>query len=338
MKLLLVWPSAEFSTYDVAVGIRAGLVALGHEVVDYRLYQRLQLMHSTFAAITPSGRVPNPEMVCLHAAEGLPYKAIVEGTPWALVVSGMSLHPNAVWALRRIGVKVAVWFTETPYEPREHYLARFSDLAFVSERSEIGVFQRILDEHTGGRAVYLPHAFNPAAHRPSDSEKPSEKCDVVLVGTGFLERQWLLENIDWAGIDLCLGGLWLGIEQLSFLAQYVRYPCLANGDTIRLYHRAKIVLNPHRWSLTAESLNPRAYEAAACGAFQIMSYRVEAEEVFGDSVALYSPGVPWRLEALIRKYLADDSCREAMAMEARARVQRHTFEARAKTIVENMEV
>jgi spore maturation protein CgeB len=294
-------------------------------------------MQHAFAQMAPEGETPSSEMVCLYATEGLPYKAITEGTPWALVINGMSLHPNGLWALRRIGVKVAVWFTEAPYEVQEHHLAQVADLAFTSERSSVAAFQGVLDGHTGGKAVYLPHAYNPEVHHPLDGgEPPIEKHDVVLVGTGFLERQWLLENVDWEGIDLCLGGLWPGIEQSDILARYRQYSCLANEDTVKLYHGAKIVLNPHRWAPSAESLNPRAYEAAACGAFQITDRRAEVEELFGDSVPSYEPGNPWQLEALIRHYLEDSEGRVSKAKEANRKVQGHNFTMRAETIIRSI--
>lgn len=339
MKILLIFPSAEFATYDVATGIKAGLASLGYEVVDYRLYRRLQLMHRGLAQMAPEGKLPKRELTALHASEALPYKAITEGTRWVLAINGNSLHPNALWALRRIGVKVAIWFTEAPYETSEVaelYLARFADLAFVNERTSVKDFQRILDEHTGGRAIYLPHAYNPEVHHSPEGEILNNKHDVVLVGTGFLDRQWLLERIDWTGIDLCLGGLWPYVEPPHELAYYLKYSCLDNRDTVQLYHGAKIVLNPHRWADGAESTNPRTYEVAACGTFQIADRRKEILEIFGDSIPQYEPGVPWQLEALIRHYLEDDKGRKAKAEMARRRVQPHTFEARAKTILENI--
>jgi len=324
----------------VAKGIRAGLTALGHEVIDYRLYQRLKVLHLALNQIAPPDAVASPEMVALHAAEALPYKAIIEGCRWALIINGMSLHPNGVLALRRIGVGVAIWFTEAPYMTNEHaelYLARFADLAFVNERTSLDDFQSVLDEHTGGKVIYLPHAYSPEIHHPLNGEKQVEQHDVVLVGTGFLDRQWLLERIDWTGIDLCLGGLWPAIEEPNELAGYYRYPCLDNRDAVELYQGAKIAINIHRWAGGAESLNPRAYELAACGTFQICDRRAELVEIFGDSVPHFEAGVPWELEAGIRHYLKNDELRESMAAEARRRVQEHTFEQRAKTIIENIE-
>jgi spore maturation protein CgeB len=344
VKIVLIWPSAEFSTFDVAHGIRAGLVAEGHEVVDYRLYQRIKLMARAFDAMAPQGELADLEMICKHASEGLVQKVIESGARWVMGVAGMGLHPNALWALRRIGVKIAMWFTEAPYDSvdnRELHLAQFCDLAFVNERTSVDQFQGVLDRAgNGGRALYLRHAFDPDVHKAGEAD-PEHACDVLLVGTGFVERQALLEAIDWTGIDLRLGGLWAGIgggfQAAHRLAPCVRYPCLNNRDVVKLYHSAKIVINPHRFAAGAESSNPRTWEVAACGAFQIADCRAEITEVLGDAVPTYSPGVPWQLAAMIRRYLADPAERRRLADRARERVQGETFAARAREIVDAIE-
>lgn len=339
MKLLLVWPSAEFSTYDVAAGIRSGLIAAGHQVEDYRLYQRIKLMAAALESIAPKGEEPSVELTCLHASEALPYRAITAGTKWALIISGTWLHPNALVALRRIGVKLAIWFTEAPYntnDEEELYLAQFADIAFVNERTCLADFQATLDKAgNGGKAVYLQHAYNPAVHFPQRPD-PDDACDVLLVGSGFAERQALLEAVDWTGINLKLGGLWVGVQKPNMLHEHLAYPCLSNEDTIRLYHGAKIIINPHRWADGAESANPRTYEVAACGAFQISDYRQEIDDIFGDAIPMYQPGVPWQLSAMIRRYLADDKLRRAKAEAARSLVDGHTFQRRANLIVDSI--
>ncbi len=342
MRILLVYPSVDVSIVDVATGIQAGLEAEGHTVVPYRLSRRLQLVQRALEARLPAGQELRPETASLYASEGLPYRAITEGCRWTLVVGGAGLHPNALWALRRIGARVAIWFTEAPYDStdeRELHLAELADLALVNERSVVADFQRAQDRAgAGGQAHYLRHAYNPAVHRPGEPQ-PEHICDVLFVGTAFPDRQALLEAVDWTGIDLRLGGIWLGLggsESPHRLAGSVRYGCLDNRELARLYHGARVVINPHRYHPTAESANPRTFEAAACGAFQISDRRAEVVELFGEAVPTYEPGVPWQLGALVRRYLADEPERRRLAELARERVQGETFQARARQIVEAM--
>lgn len=353
MRILLVWPNAEMSIYDVATGIRSGFVAEGHEIVDYRLYRRFKMVQAGAEAYrpkdAPDDTAANMVELCGLASEALPQIAILRRPDWILVVCGMGLHPDSLLALKRAGFKIAVWFTEAPYntdEAAELYLAQFCDVAFVNERTSVSDFQQKLDTlGRGGTATYLPHAYNPDTHRPGmpeDDVDPDLTCDVLLIGTGFRERQALLECIDWTGIDLRIAGYWPGILRPSYIHKHVYHApvpsaCVPNPLTAQWYRQAKIVLNPHRSAPFAESANPRTYEAAACQAFQISDFREEIGEVFGDAIPTYETGVAWQLDALIRRYLADDNARRACAQRAYYRVQPHTFRTRAQTIVRTLQ-
>lgn len=342
MRILLIWPSADFSTKDVAEGIRAGLIEEGHEVVDYRLGRRLTM--ARWAVMRERTEDPTAPVdlaeICLAASEGIPYKAAVHDCDWALVVHGVGLHAAALVGLRKIGVRVAWWFTEAPYESnedREIHQTQFVDVAFVNERTAVGAFQAALDRAgTGGRAHYLRHAFDPAVHfpRPPEEVAPEDRSDVLMIGTGFAERQHLFECCDWTGIDLKLGGVWAGVQPNHRLREHIRWGPLPNAETARLYAGAKIVVNCHRDGENAESANPRVWEAAACGAFQISDARAEIADVLGEAVPLYPPGVPWRFITLIRRYLADEPERLRLATLALERVQGETFRARARTVVD----
>jgi spore maturation protein CgeB len=117
-----------------------------------------------------------------------------------------------------------------------------------------------------------------------------------------------------------------------------------NATTAALYRRAKIGLNLHRTSkgfgrgapriAHAESLNPRAYELAASGCFQISDARAEIAEVFGGAVPTFT--TPDDLTRRIRGYLANPDVRDHLAAAAQRAVQGHTFAARAQQITEDL--
>ncbi len=341
MKFLLTWPAARFSTWDVANGISKALKDQGHVVEDYLLYRRLTLMGHAMEAELPEGKTINPYELSLLASESLPYRVITTRPDWVLVVNGIALHPNALWAIRSIGARIAIWFTEAPYdtvESRELGLAKFANIAFVNEVTSVGLFQDLMAQNGGGQAVYLPHAYDPGVHVPRNGEVKLEH-DVVMVGSGFEDRVALLQAIDWTGIDLCLAGLWPGITEPQRMAKYVKYGCIDNEETARLYRSSRIGLNLHRHAPGAESANPRTYELAACGLFQICDRRAEVVRIFGDAVPTFEPGSALEAAVLIRHYLAPgmEGERERMAHRARELVAPHTFAVRAKTIVETLE-
>lgn len=304
------------STFDVAVGAREALVEHGHEVIDYRLYRRFKLVQSGFEAFRPPGEegYADNETLCDLSSEGLVHMALLHQPDWILIICGMGLHPSALLTCRRAGFRIACWFTEAPYntnEDAELYLAQFCDIALVNERASVPDFQKVLDEQGPGRhAVYMGHGFRPQLHFPLEQEKD---IDVLLVGTGFSERIVLLEGVDWSGINLQVLGFWPGVSPVSHLYPYIKGGIVPNHESVSLYRRSKIVLNPHRWSGIGQSANPRTFEVAACGAFQISDYRAEIHEIFGESIPLFEPGVSWELEIYIRRYLQRESEREELA-------------------------
>ena len=348
MRFLMVRPYADFAVADVANGISNGLTANGHEVVDYMLSRRLRWAHIALKGSNPRAEV-NTADAALMASEAVLYKAITEECPWLIVICGGWVHPNALVAFRAIGGKVAVVLTEGPYDTNndgELRLLKAADVAFTNERTCVKLVQDALDAAgNGGKGYYLPHSYDPTVHNANKPIVPldddEKNIDVLFFGTGFTERQRLLEGIDWTGINVAFGGNWPGMVMYGnqhLLHKYLKWPCIDNKDLARLYHGCKIVLNLHRWAEGAYSLNPRAYETAACGAFQICDgSRPELQDVFGNSVPTFDYGVPWRLEAEIRKWLADDVGRARLAKEARKRVQECSFVNRTRFIVDKLE-
>jgi spore maturation protein CgeB len=114
-----------------------------------------------------------------------------------------------------------------------------------------------------------------------------------------------------------------------------------NAAAAGVYRRAKIGLNLYRRSKgwgkhapqihTAESLNPRAYEFAACGVFHLSDYRPEVEEVFGDLVPVFT--TPDDASFLIRKWLSDDVGRARIAAQLPACVAESSWVQRAACVI-----
>ena len=326
MKILFVWSAAEMSTYDVAYGIRNNLNA---EIADYKLFNRIKLHTIAATNITPPGYDIDLNNVCLLASEGIVYKAVMSDCDWVFIISGMALHPNVLLALKKLGKKIAIWFTEAPYNTnseQELYLDQFCDIAFVNERTVLDKFHN---------AVYLPHSFDVNSHHPVQSEKD---IDVVFIGSGFPDRHILLENINFENINFVLGGMWPGIINPNVLSKYLKYPEPVNNKFVsELYSRSKIGLNIHRYFPGAESCNPRIFELAATKTFIISDYREEIRDIFQDSVITFEPGDYVDLEYKIRFYLDHPEIREQKAEEAYVKVQDFNFANRGIDIIEALE-
>lgn len=347
MKVLVVHPGDSFSTHDVYTGLCAGLVAQGAEVVDARLDYGIDAF-STLIYHAEEAGAALPEWA--GDAFALAAPRVIAQAAWlqpdaAIVVTGLKLHYSVPLALRRLGVPTALLCTETPYSDVEPQIAPLYDHVFTHERT--GLRTRF-----GGHpsAHYLPHAYNPAVHRPDGPA--GDPCDVYFVGTAFPERRALF-GAGWGGVNfVCEGALWQEAEDRPLDAAAVRSGKIDPWEGVRenaavaaRYRSAAICLNHHRTTtdvgtgqhiaLPAESLGPRAYEIAACGGFQLCDdSRAELVEIFGDTLPTYRAGDAADLDRKIRYWLARPGARSAQARAQHEAAAPHSWHARARQILE----
>ena len=335
MKILLVTAAADWSTKDVADGYEAAFTDLGHELKVFRLNSRMQFMSG---ALQGWAEATNQELTL--------DKVIKETCDWILidaayfqpditfVVSAMAFHPNALAMLRRHGYKTALAFTECPYNDNEHTaIAHLADYIFCNDLYSAGSLK-----DANPQSFYLPTAYNQRTHFP---QEPLDSADVIFVGTGFGERLAMLEAVDWTGIDLQLFGFFGGegpVDQpVGATSLVITGDPIPNAEAIRRYAGSKVCLNFYRAG-AGFSLNPRAYELAAVGAFQLAQDSVpEAHSLFGDSIAYFDDAES--LGRQVRYWLApeNDERRRNMAEEAMRLVQGQSYQARAEmalTIIE----
>jgi hypothetical protein len=349
LRVILIGPGASWSTADVEAGLRYGLQHHGVHVVPYRLDQRIEMAHKWLHVMwrkkskaDPALPKPHRGDVIYQAGVGALEMALRHQVDVVLAVSSMFLHPDVVVMMKRAGLRVTVLFTESPYDhEREIEMAKRVDGCWTNERSVLADFQAV-NPNSG----YLPHGWHPERHRldaPMDTDVPSH--DVVFVGSAFPERVKWFNAIDWSGIDLGLYGLWSGCGLKKQVKACVKADTIGNELASMLYRRAKVGLNLYRvskgfgtytpMSHRAESLSPRAYELAACGAFHISEHRDEVRETFGDLVPTFQ--TPIEAAALLRLWLADESGRAAAAAQLPARVAEASWINRAKTVIGDLQ-
>jgi spore maturation protein CgeB len=322
MRIVLVKPAAEFSVSDVARGFHGAFAAAGHDVRLFDLSKRM-IYHMRAMGEAWRGQT---DAVSQQATEMVVVEAMKHRADLVVIVSALVFHPLGLVLLRQAGIPTAVILTESPYDDVEQ-----ADWAAAYPEATICTHERVSAARYGW--LYLPHAYDPAIHRPVAPTRPP--CDVLLLGTGWAERIALLEAVDWHGIDLRLLGLWPVLTEASPLWRHYEAGCLDNADAPGIYASARICLNLHRAHPDAESLNPRAYELAACGAFTVTDRRAEGEALFGWSQPMFTSAA--QLAHVLREALADADFREVCAAEAHRRVQGETFEARAAALLAAMQ-
>lgn len=373
MRILLVHPGPEYATHDVWAGLRAGLLSEGHDVVDFMLanYVRIEADALRTAWREAGMGEPSREDRLYHAGHPVYAMILRYGVDAVVVVTGEHWHPDHTLLLRRAGMAVGIVHTEAPYrdEPLAPMLG-MADIVWVNERTSVrhlGDAFRLMGLDTTVR--YLPLAYNERKH----GDGPAGRYhDVVFVGSGFKERVDLLQAVDWSGVDLGLYGDWSLLtskwpRRLLFemahsptvpvsvalmrllprgnpLWRYVRSGIITNDRAAELYRGAAIGLNLFRSSAMynrdslavggSESMGPRLYELAACGAFVMSEHRAEVHDVFGDLVPTFS--TPEELEGLVRFWLPRVEERREVALQLREAVRPHSYRERARQLVRDL--
>lgn len=349
LRVLLAHPGSVWATADVFWGLLHGLKYHDVDVVPFRLDQRFAASQSslywlwrTKKKTEPNLERPNAADLSYHASIGALEMALRHHVDCVLVVSAMLLHPDVLIMMKEAGLRVVVLFTESPYDyDAEMRVAKIVDGGWTNERCVVRSF-RTVNPNFG----YLAHGWNPLVHRtdtPIDDSVPAH--DVVFVGTGFRERYRFFNSIDWTGINLGLYGTWDPRLLNKQVRQALHNGPIANEQAVLLYRRAQVGLNLYRTSqgwgpqapsiAHAESVNPRAYELAACGTFFLSDYRSESAEVFGDLVPMFRS--PIEAAALIRKWLADEAGRHRIAAALPARVAEASWIHRTKTVLGDLQ-
>lgn len=223
----------------------------------------------------------------------------------------------------------AVWLLDEPYEVDDtETTSALFDTVFVNDPAT-------LDRHHD--AHYLPVAWDPGIHRPGAHPPGSAErdLDVGFIGGGNPSRERTLDRLARAGLlSYVVGGPWRSPR----LRKLCRSRNVPPAETVALYQRTKLVINVfrdrhhfNRRGVVATSLNPRVYEALACGALVISEHRPELDEVFPELPVF---GSEEELETRVRELLEDDAARHELLAASRRRLDGHTYRNRLERVIE----
>jgi spore maturation protein CgeB len=184
-------------------------------------------------------------------------------------------------------------------------------------------------------------AAQPDFHRPlelSSVERRKWGSDVSFMGAGYPNRRLAFREL--LGFDFKIWGSdWDGDHVLA--------PCLQMGgarvsseECVRIFNATKINLNLHS-SVHVEQLvsrgdvvNPRTFEVAGCGAFQLVDERSLLPESFRDDEMATFTSLE-DLKEKIAYYLSKPEERVVVAQRGRERVlAEHTYAHRMASLVE----
>jgi hypothetical protein len=224
-------------------------------------------------------------------------------------------------------VKKAVWLLDEPYEVDD--TAQWSntfDVVFVNDPST-------LERHRN--AHYLPVAYDFEVHRENGDAR---KYQVGFIGGHNETRERYLLALQQAGyLSYVVGGTWKSPE-LRRLCLAPNIPASATAD---FYRQTKIVVNLfrdvhhfNRHGIQPYSMNPRIYEALACGAVVVSEARPELRAVFPE-LPIFSDAS--QLLNVVGDLLNNDDAYRTSQRACQERLRAHDYRQRLLRVFETLD-
>lgn len=269
-------------------------------------------------------------------AEATLSNRILQWEPDLIVSTDIDLLPDTVRQLKSGGAGVVAWCPDAlvNFGRQLFYLAPY-DKVFLKDPYVV----RHAQEFAALPVEYLPEACEPSVHRPLDPDPQDlEKfgCDILHYGNPYPSKVLFLERLAAEGHDIKA----FGRHFPDWIASPVRrlWSCtyLAGDQKAKALRAAKICLNMLHYG-EIEGANARLFEAAGCGAFQLVEWRRSMDELFehGKEVIYYQSYS--ELQKLIEYWLPREDERRAIGEAASRRAHaEHTYEKRLERLLERV--
>ncbi len=315
------------------------LESLGHRVswVDHSLhyagYKNLETIRDDRLRVTVQQRFSDTLGVIslAHVAEDPP--------DVVLAMSQAPLSMAVLEQMRRKKVLTAMWFMENfRHLTYWQQMIKGYDFWFVMQQAAcLEAFKKAGASHVS----YLPLAADPTIHQPVEltpEEREELGADVSFLGAGYRNRRELLPALLGQEWQFKLwGNEWENAGALSAVLQ--RNGARIDSPTsVKIFNATTVNINLHSYTgegfdPNGDSVNPRTFELASCGAFQIIDYRTLLPELFDDTMMAVVKS-PDAFTPAVRQYLHEPEARKDMADRSRkCALNSHTYAHRMQELL-----
>lgn len=274
-----------------------------------------------------------------HFAVGRALEARITGGPSAdavLVFKGYFLPLSAIRRARAASRVPWLNFNpDSPFDPGRSTSSRHIRAA-LREYDAYLTWSRALvtrlSEHGVSRPVYLPFAYDPNAHFPSDDVDPSLAEKVVFVGSYDSQRAELLLAL--ADLPLVVyGNAWDRLPSRSPLRRCIRGPAIFGAELRRVVTSSLATINILR-PQNVGSHNMRTFEVPAMGGLMLTSRSEEQQAFFPDRVASLMYSSAPELREIVQGLIHGRYDTTAIRARAREGAQQHSYPVRARAILD----
>lgn len=261
------------------------------------------------------------------------------------LIVGLAQSPLSTELLERLrgmNIPVAYWFVEDFRIAT--YWERVAPLVTSFAVIQKGEWLPRLEARGLTNVLYLPTAADRTIFRPepTEGEDPVRfSAPLAFMGAGYYNRQHFLRHL----ADLGLGIWGADWESTDPLGPYLRSPGrrIDPGEAAQIYRNSMVNLNLHSSvyhrgvNPDGDFVNPRTFEIAACGGFQLVDRRSHLPELLvpEEEVAVFEDEESCR--KLVRHYQSNPAERAAIAQAGLRRTLRdHTLERRMEMWLDHL--
>jgi spore maturation protein CgeB len=267
MKILVAVPG-NLHTVRMNRFVPEALAALGHDIraVDYSptLLEKLRRKLARREAA--------------EVVEARLLAAVEEQRPELfLALYGVNVSKRVLGELRARGAVSANWWLNDPFQwQRALGILPAYDFAFTNAKYSVEQYAAAGLKHVR----FLPSACDPSVHRPIDGV--TLDCAVSFAGDWSPLRERLVERLASDGVDLRVYGPWRRkLRAGSPLREKLEHGFFSPERMVQIFARCRATLNVHTWRERFDfGLNPRVFEAGACGTPQLVDHKRELDELF----------------------------------------------------------
>ena len=251
-----------------------------------------------------------------------------------LALAQAPLTPESISTLKKLNIPIAFWFVED-FRTLKYWrdVAPFYDYFFTLQRGEfIGELLSIGAKNS----YYLPQGCLPSVHKEinlSRDDIDQYSADISFMGAGYYNRVQSFPRL--LNHDFKIWGTEWALESLVGSRVQNKNKRIDSFDIVKIYNAGKINLNLHSSTShegvnpVGDFVNPRTFEIAACGGFQLVDERSELADLMAPGIEVATFDSIDDLGKKVNYYLKyEDEARSIAARGKKKVLKEHTIQHR----------
>ena len=251
-----------------------------------------------------------------------------------LALAQAPLTPESISTLKKLNIPIAFWFVED-FRTLKYWrdVAPFYDYFFTLQRGEF------IDEllSIGAKnSYYLPQGCLPFVHKEinlSRDDIDQYSADISFMGAGYYNRVQSFPRL--LNHDFKIWGTEWALESLVGSRVQNKNKRVDPFDIVKIYNAGKINLNLHSSTShegvnpVGDFVNPRTFEIAACGGFQLVDERSELADLMAPGIEVATFDSIDDLGKKVNYYLKYEDEARSIAAKGKTKVlKEHTIQHR----------